>query len=51
MPFIANINDGQGLFQTIIDDAYDHSVKTEYDHGANGDIDNDLGFYSVCTSP
>lgn len=34
-----------------IDDAYEHSVKTEDDHGANGDIDNDLGYESVCATP
>ena len=51
MPFIVNINDGHGLFQAIINDTNDHSVKTEYDHGTNGDIDNDLGFDSICTAP
>ena len=51
MPFIANINDGHGLCQAIINDTNDHSVKTENNHGTNGDIDNGLGFEPVFTSP
>ena len=26
-------------------------METEYYHGADGDIDNDLGFESVCAAP
>lgn len=34
-----------------VDYAHEHSVETEDGHGADGDIDDDLGFESVSAAP
>ena len=39
------------LFYDEVNDAHEHPVETEDDHGADGDIDDDLGFESICAAP
>ncbi len=48
---IADVWDLKRLFYDEVDDTHEHSVETEDNHGANGDIDDDLGFESVCAVP
>ena len=39
------------LFYDEVNDAHEHSVEAEDDHGTDGDIDNDLGYESVSAAP
>ena len=39
------------LLNYEVNDAHEHSVETEDNHSADGDIDNDLGSESVCATP
>ena len=39
------------LFYDEVNDAHEHSVEAEDDHGADGDIDNDLVFEFVSAAP
>ena len=39
------------LLNDEVEDSDEHPVEAEDDHGADGDIDNDLGFESICAAP
>lgn len=39
------------LLNDVVNDAHKHSVETEDDHGADGNIDNDLGYDLVSAAP
>ena len=48
---IADVRDVMCFLNDEVNDTHEHSVETEDGHGADGDVDDDLGFESVCATP